>query len=197
MGVKCVTGYTEIGSCAPNCENVDDGVAVSDPKNCQNFYICQHGLPSEFPVSCGDGEYFDQNSGECETGTCVSGNCIPRCNYEPWRGAGFLAHRTDCTMYYYYDGIATIIAQQCQPGHFFNGLNCDSTDENDCCDPCLVFCDESGRTVADPLDCTRYYYCAKDNYFPESSTSCPTNENYNFLTTECVPTSTCAQVCTP
>lgn len=190
-----MTGFTETGSCAPDCLSANDGEAVSDPKNCQNFYVCQHGQPSESPSSCGSSEYFDENSGMCVTGTCPPSACIPQCNYEPWRGAGNLAHRSDCSMYYYYDGIGSTIEQSCPPGHVFNGVDCASTDPNDCCDPCLVFCDISGKTVADPLQCSRYYYCAKKNYFPDSLSSCPSGELYSFLTAECLPTSDCLQMC--
>lgn len=195
MGVKCVTGYTTAGSCAPSCENVGDGEAVYDPKNCQNFYVCQNGEPSEPPLSCGSNEYFDGSIGECVPGTCLPSFCIPQCNYEPWRGAGYLADRTDCSKYYLYDGINTLIPGECNAGHYFNGKDCTSTDPNDCCDPCLVFCETGGKTVADPLDCEKYYYCSKDYYFPDTSISCQSHEKYNFLTAECNSVSTCLQLC--
>lgn len=197
MGVTCVTGYTEVGSCAPECVGKDDGTAVKDPKDCYYYYVCKNEAPNDIALSCSDGQYFNENLLKCVDGECpYSYYCIPVCNFEPHRGDGFLAHRTDCSKYYDYDGVGTATEQDCPTGHYFNGVDCSSTDVNDCCDPCLVFCDVANVYIADPLDCTKYYHCNKDYSFPETSIPCvPEDFKYNFLSGECTATSSCTQLC--
>ncbi|KAK3876800.1 hypothetical protein Pcinc_018443 [Petrolisthes cinctipes] len=106
-----------------------------------------------------------------------------------------IAHRTNCSNYYSYDGIIDPLEQECPYlDPYFDSVAC-HTDLNKCCDPCLYYCRTQGTKVADPLDCTRFYYCSRDEYFPDISYRCPSGQYFNEALGDCADTSTCSQLC--
>ncbi|KAK4300996.1 hypothetical protein Pmani_026840 [Petrolisthes manimaculis] len=196
VGARCVTGYTTAGSCVPECMGIADGMNVVDPKNCYRYYTCQNEIANAVPHQCSVLQYFDATTKQCVTGQCPRANCVPACKFESV-GPSQLAHRTDCNKYYLYDGIGQPKELFCPTNSYFNGDTCTS-DPNECCAPCLVYCESKDIYVSDPLDCNRFYYCQEDAYFPEELDlfACPVGEFYSTFSRQCTTEdSSCTQVC--
>lgn len=192
-----MVGYTTEGSCVPECANVADGKNVPNPRNCQQYYTCLNGEPNTIPHTCLDGEHFESQSGLCASGSCpTTPICEPKCNFEPTGEVTNLAHRTECTKYYFHTGIGEPIEMVCpEATPYFDGEAC-QTDPNRCCEPCMVYCQSAGTTVADSKDCTAFYLCRDDTYFPDETDIfyCPVGEQYDFGAGAC-GTSACLQLC--
>lgn len=195
VGARCVVGYTYEGSCIPVCTGIANDVNIVDPRNCNRYYTCVGELPNTIPHECPESEYFDEMQGMCVPGSCSGSPCIPNCKFESSSFA-YLAHRTDCTKYYLNDGVGQPVPLSCSPNTYFNGEECMS-DPNECCDPCLVFCEKQYENVADPLDCTKFYHCRMDNYFPDEWDlyECNPGEYYSLFNRECTTDKSCTQLC--
>ncbi|KAK4300995.1 hypothetical protein Pmani_026839 [Petrolisthes manimaculis] len=197
VGVSGVAGYTTQGSCVPECTFVADGTDIPNPRNCHEYYTCYGGVPNPTPHYCGDGNYFDASNG-CVPGSCsATPLCIPQCNFEPTGEFANLAHRTDCTKYYFHTGAGLPVEMECPTATpYFDGADCQA-DENKCCEPCMVFCATKDNTVANTQDCSSFYLCNKDNYFPDETDLyyCADDTEYEFAASTCSTFSSCDQMC--
>lgn len=197
VGARGVAGYTYEGSCVPDCTGIANDVNIADPRNCNRYYTCQDEIPNAIPHECLESEYFNVEQGSCVTGSCSDSPCIPKCKFESTT-PGYLAHRTDCNKYYLYDTIGNPVQFSCPSNYYFNGEDC-VADPNECCDPCLVFCESQDINVAEPLDCSRFYHCRANNYFPDEWDlfECTAGEFYSVFNGGCSTDSSCTQLCSP
>ncbi|KAK4300994.1 hypothetical protein Pmani_026838 [Petrolisthes manimaculis] len=197
VGVSCVAGYTTEGSCVPDCTDVLNDF-IQDPKDCTKYYVCNNGEANTDPFECPPLQYFNPATQQCEIGSCSPTDiCVPDCRFEPVPGKpSVLAHRTSCSKYYSFDGV-TMTEKDCGEGQYFNGQAC-VFDPNECCDPCLYFCETASTNIADPTNCRSYYHCLHNLYFPLEAELlyCPDGMTYSLSVNDCVTESDCSQLCT-
>ncbi|KAK3871818.1 hypothetical protein Pcinc_023067 [Petrolisthes cinctipes] len=187
--VAMVTGQ----SCVPNCTDYNAGERIPDPKNCRQFYTCLlDGEPSDVSFPCDEGFIFDWNVRDCldETDpTVVCELCMPTCQFQcPGDGEGtVVADLTYCNKYYVCGTSPDPIPVVCDMGYYFDGGVCQE-DPDLCCNSCLAFCYEAFTEVADPTDCTKFYFCREKLSYPlaDDIRQCPEGEIFNPPKGHCV-----------
>ena len=82
-------------------------------------------------------------------------------------------------------------------GQYFDGEKCQE-DEEECCDPCIVFCQEGNIETADPTDCKSFYFCRERGFpLPQDKYRCPDGETFDAEASMCIDDAlaTCVQPC--
>ncbi|KAB7496469.1 hypothetical protein Anas_06630, partial [Armadillidium nasatum] len=104
------------------CESGYEGKRVANPEDCFSYYLCLSDsqgnyFPSDNPVRCPEGAYFDAYYSNCYTGSTCENQCVNLCledcttyNYEK------VADFKDCSSYYL-----------CSPGRIKIHHKCPST----------------------------------------------------------------------
>jgi len=196
-------GLCQAKVCNHSCstvQDVKDGTKVPDPTNCYRYYVCSDPegddiyVPSDDPVDCPNGKYFDPDQKACVT-TPSSGPskcelCNP-CAVECLEEGTLVPDPYSCTGYYICLQLDDSPRKyECGGGETFNFTSqaCEEDLEGNqaaCyreCDPCETYCIEEGR-VPNPHDCTGYYYCEPPDGL--ASFHCKADEWYNFATEVC------------
>jgi len=199
-------GVSHARVCNHTCsfEGVEDGTKIPNPSDCYSYYVCsdpegdEEYEPSDAPVPCPDGQYFDPTKtstaikGECKsegsTGPANCDLCNP-CAVECPEEAGVLIPDPfDCSGYYVclQDSIPR---GQCPMGKIFDVTNrtCASVKDGakcyDECDPCEPYCIEEGR-IPNPMDCRSYFYCEPPEGLAEFH--CTEDEVFDVVSLICV-----------
>ncbi|XP_045111357.1 integumentary mucin C.1-like [Portunus trituberculatus] len=191
-------GQGEGNTCQLNCTNSSPGDKIPDPRDCRKFYVClATDGPSDVPFYCPDGLKFDTVTRECVSEGATCALCYPKCKYDCVIPSGYAAVREDCTKITFCE-IDPPFTVQCGPGEeYFDGESCQS-DAAQCCDPCLVFCQEGNIETADPTSCRHFYFCTHTGYpLPQDRYECPEGELFDSTMSMCVDESlaTCIQPC--
>ncbi|KAB7506693.1 hypothetical protein Anas_05078 [Armadillidium nasatum] len=169
------------------CSNISEVLKkVYDPMDCHQYYECvKNGegdiLPSNSPISCGAGQYFNYAEQNCVTEdipcskACINDDCPFSCSSSD----GVIADPLDCGIFYIcVDGKPSPATHCSEPTPYFDGTDCNEF-EFKCCTSCSPYCYEVGVETEDPYDCKSYYLCetegtpSKDSHF-----QCP--EGYSF-----------------
>ncbi|KAL7638852.1 UNVERIFIED_CONTAM: hypothetical protein RMT77_010386 [Armadillidium vulgare] len=204
-----LTSSTIVYNCNPKekCENGYQGNKAPNPEDCFSYYLCLEDkqgnyFPSDNPIRCPDGSYYDAYYNSCYYGSTCESQCVNLC-------------QADCT-YYNYEKVPDFkdcsSFYLCLPGGikthhkcpdrtpYFDGSECSKESYVccDCCDECTPYCDDTYLEIADPYDCRSYYLCltkglpTDDNrytckegeYFDASLGRCETEYEWN----RCKPT---------
>ncbi|XP_038049820.1 chitotriosidase-1-like [Patiria miniata] len=141
------------------CLGISDGYYV-DPSSCRMYYICNNGVASHLP--CGQGLYFDPQSGTCNYPENVQCNVPDTPLFCDDRADGFYMDPADCSKFFQCASGLTY-PNSCLSGLLWN------TDSNFCdwpgnvnCNQSVVFsCQDRGHGYyGDPYDCAGFYHCA-------------------------------------
>ncbi|XP_045600226.2 uncharacterized protein [Procambarus clarkii] len=197
-----ITGVTKQECVDIDCSTHAAGDQIPDPTNCNRYYVClANGHPSDVVFDCDVGEKFDTNTSACvASADATCGVCPPTCKYSCGNNTVVfpIADPTDCTKYLLCGIFNPPVALECDSGTdlYFNGTACQS-DINQCCDSCAVFCDTAFTEIADPTNCTNYYFCSAAGYYPEADDlhTCPEGENYSSADGTCSASAECVQPC--
>ncbi|RXG70678.1 hypothetical protein Avbf_00356 [Armadillidium vulgare] len=178
---------------------------VYDPMDCHQYYECISDtegniLPSDSPLRCDDGQYFNFADQYCVTEdipcskACINTDCLFSC---PSSGNRFIADPLDCGIFYIcVDGGPSPATACNEPTPYFDGTGCNEFEFN-CCTACFPYCPEIGVEVEDPFDCRSYYLCeiegtpSEDLHF-----QCPEGFSFDKSKGHCVENElTCQNTC--
>ncbi|KAK3871813.1 hypothetical protein Pcinc_023062 [Petrolisthes cinctipes] len=193
-------------NCVPDCTGMTPGDLISDPENCNNYYVCMaDGTPSDLPFPCDEGFKFDNESSTCLDATDPSviitcGVCPPSCRFScPANSTelSFIADSSTCRKYFLCNGNDMVSLTCATEEPYFDGTECQA-DLSKCCDSCSVYCYEAFVEIADPSNCYNFYFCKSSGYYPESDDllTCPSGERFDSTLGHCSPGATCVQPCT-
>lgn len=199
-----------LGQCEPDCTGKNKGDVVSDPLNCNNYYIClSDGVASDASVPCPAGEEFDTASGTlaapCKTPgtTPCTATCTlpppPDCHLtcDPSLVAEYIRDPLRCDTYYLCSYGAVVTQLTCKASTpYFDGKVCVADPGVCCANPCTPYCYSGVVQAPDPLDCTAYYIClaqgpADANYHYK----CDANKHFDIPAGRCVEGAECDSLC--
>ena len=187
-------------ACQPVCNSTcTPGDHVPNPRNCHQYYTCLEGCkPSDVPFNCSEGEKFDALERKCKTddGEVKCGLCRPPCKYDCILPEGFAAIREDCSTYLFC-GMGRPVEIPCDDAKkpYFNGKVC-VEDKEDCCDKCEVHCQLANIETADPTSCKHFYFCSEIGFpLQEDRFECPDGENFDVVSSRCMPGAACNEPC--
>ncbi|KAG7176130.1 uncharacterized protein LOC121879412 [Homarus americanus] len=196
--------------CAPNCEGARDGEYITDPSDCTKYYVCieieGEMIPSQHPLECPDGYYFNDQHTEpqCDpindapTDFCSSlcDPCAVDCNgHNP--GTQQPSPR-DCSKFeiclaeedHYLEGDCPFDSEY----YDFRTATCQN-EYSLCyhyCDPCVPHCVYDGQRIIDPYDCHQFYLCTPPT---KAVFLCPHDQVFNNKTQECEADASCWTAC--
>ncbi|KAG7163637.1 uncharacterized protein LOC121872522 [Homarus americanus] len=186
--------------CVPTCANKTEGSLIADPTNCRKYYIClKDNDPSDFTMECSDGQLFDNVTFQCQphdNATC--GVCEPSCQFTCPKNITtpvLIADRKSCKNFIICTPAGDQLSTPCPENKpYFNGTSC-TTNNAQCCDPCVSYCPEAYTEVPDPTNCTNFYFCNAKGYPDETNLFTCTEGYFDEVTGVCSTDAACIEPC--
>lgn len=193
-------GSVLLDDCAPVCPDPAPATGmVPDPTDCSRYYYClSDGKPSDFTEKCPDGTLFDKDDSECKDAAAPNcKTCEPSCRFEcPSDGSmAVVADGEDCHSFFVCSAGGSVPVSCDADKPYFDGTTC-TTEESQCCDRCQAYCEEEFTEIADPTNCTNFYYCARKGFPTEQDLHhCADQAVFNQEMHHCDKQATCVQPC--